>query len=174
MLFCVPVFVSCFCNPGIKYVILCSWFSLLHFQWWHNVCFLCSWYNIPSLWPWPNVCYSMFLKNYPAPLTPTKCMLLHVSRIVSRPFNPGPMYVILCFWSSILPFQPQHNVWHSMFLIQFPAPSTLAQFMSFYVPDLVPCPCDHGTMYVVLYSWKSIPPLQPQHNVCCSHHMVLI
>jgi hypothetical protein len=56
------------------------------------------------------------------------------------------MYVILC----------------SYFFFRFCNP---AQCMIFYVHDLVSCPCNPDTMYVILYSRFILPPLQPRHNV---------
>ena len=151
---------------------------------------VCSWYSNPPLWPWHNVCYSMFLKKYPAPLMPAKWMLFYIPDIVSRSFNPGSMYVILCSWHSLLPLRPRQNVCGSMILKKYPAPLTLAKCMLFYFPDMVSCsfdpgtayvilcswffhrPCNTGTMYVILYSWYSGLPLQHRHNIRFSMSLI--
>ena len=146
----------------------------------------CVSYSISPLQPRPNVCYSMFLMKYPAPSTPAQCMSFYVPDIVSRSFDPGTIYVILCSWFSPLLLRPWHYVCFSIFLKKYPTPSTPAQYMLFYSPglisccltaaqcmlfyvlDLVCCPCDPGTVYNILCSWFFLPPLQPGHNVCYS------
>ena len=125
MLLYVPAIVSHSFNPGSMCVILCSWHSLLPLQ------------------PQQNVCYSRTLKKYPAPLNPAKCMLFYVPDLVSCPFDPRTMCVILCSWFSLLPLQHRHYVCPLQ---------PQQQCMLFYFPDIVSRPFDPGTMPVFLCS----------------------
>ena len=82
-------------------------------------------------------------------------MSFYVLDLVSGPFYPFIMYVILCSCNSnSAPSSPVKNVHHSMILIQYPAPSTRLQCMLFYVSAIL------------------FPPLGPQYNVF--HYMFLI
>jgi hypothetical protein len=184
MLFYVPDIVCCPFNIGTMYVILCSWCSILHLWPRYNVCY--SAFLI--LFPAPSTLAQCMLLYVPALVSPTvnagTMYVFYVPDIVSRPSDVGSMYVILCSWNrsfdpnqvyviacvsdSIPPLQLRPSVCYSMFLIKYPAPSTPAQCMLFYVPDIVSRPFDPGTMCVILCSWFSILSLQPWHYVCCS------
>ena len=92
--------------------------------------------------------------------------------MVCCPFNTGIMYVILCPWYGILLPWPWHNVCYSAFLILSTAPSTPAQCMLFYVPDILYCPFNPGTMYAILCPWYVVLPLHHRHNVYYSMSLI--
>ena len=97
---------------------------------------LCSWFFSPAL------------------AARAQRMLFYVPDLVSHPFAPSIMYVILYVPNIVC------------------SPSTVAQRMLFYLHDIVSCPVDPGTMYVILCFGFSLMPLWHRYNVC--HSMFLI
>ena len=151
MFFYIPEKVSRPFNPSTTYVILWSWFNLLLFDRSTMYALLCSRYSLLPLWSQHNLCYSVFLIFSHTPAAQAQHMLFYVPDLVSRSFNTGTMYVILCSWYSILPLWPMHNLCYSVFLFLSPASATPAQCMLFYVHDLGSSTFNGGTMYVSMF-----------------------
>ena len=129
---------------------------------------LCPCSSVLLYWPRPHVHCSMLLSYSPATSQLAQCMLFYVSLIYvisSLLFGAQCMGVVdepLTLHTNPSSF----SVCYSMPRILCPALLTPAQCTVFYVTVLFPRHFTTGTMYVILCTWFSVPPLQHMNRAC--------